>query len=111
MARLFEHPVSILFLILIIILLFGAKRLPDVASGIGKSLRIFKREVRDLADDDDRPGRADSTAPAQPQAPAPVVTPPAAGATGAPLTPPVVTPPAAPAPGTTAEPGTADPRP
>ncbi|QZN84215.1 twin-arginine translocase TatA/TatE family subunit [Cellulomonas sp. C5510] len=109
MARLFEHPVSILILILIIVLLFGSKRLPDLASGIGKSLRIFKREVRDLADDDDKPGRADATA--QPPV-APVVTPPAPGATGTPLAPPVVTPPpAAPAPGTTAEPGTTDPRP
>jgi len=53
MARLFEHPVSILFLILIIILLFGAKRLPDVAKRVGQSLKIFKNEVKDLREDDD----------------------------------------------------------
>jgi len=52
MGRLFEHPVTLVVLLVIVVLLFGAKRLPDLASGIGQSLRIFKREVRDLTDDD-----------------------------------------------------------
>ncbi|EUA42170.1 mttA/Hcf106 family protein [Mycobacterium xenopi 4042] len=30
------------------VLLFGAKRLPDAARSLGKSLRIFKSEVREL---------------------------------------------------------------
>jgi sec-independent protein translocase protein TatA len=33
-------------LILLAILLFGAKRLPDLARGLGRSLRIFKAEVK-----------------------------------------------------------------
>jgi sec-independent protein translocase protein TatA len=31
-----------------VIVLFGAKRLPDAARSLGKSLRIFKSEVREL---------------------------------------------------------------
>jgi sec-independent protein translocase protein TatA len=42
-------------LILLVALLFGAKRLPDAARGLGRSLRIFKAETRGLRDDDDAP--------------------------------------------------------
>lgn len=42
---------EILILIGIIVLLFGAKRLPDAARGIGRSLRIFKAETKGLHDD------------------------------------------------------------
>jgi sec-independent protein translocase protein TatA len=31
-----------------VIILFGAKRLPDAARSLGKSLRIFKSEIREL---------------------------------------------------------------
>lgn len=40
-----------LILALLLVLLFGAKRLPDAARGVGRSLRIFKAEARGLADD------------------------------------------------------------
>jgi sec-independent protein translocase protein TatA len=35
----------------VIILLFGAKRLPDAARSLGKSMRIFKAEVKELQND------------------------------------------------------------
>jgi sec-independent protein translocase protein TatA len=35
-------------LVVVVVLLFGAKRLPDAARSLGKSLRIFKAEVREL---------------------------------------------------------------
>ncbi|BCO35677.1 twin-arginine translocase TatA/TatE family subunit [Mycobacterium heckeshornense] len=35
-------------LAVVVVLLFGAKRLPDAARSLGKSLRIFKSEVREL---------------------------------------------------------------
>ncbi|MEI8260112.1 MAG: Sec-independent protein translocase subunit TatA [Actinomycetes bacterium] len=35
----------------IILLLFGAKRLPDAARGLGRSMRIFKAETKGLIDD------------------------------------------------------------
>ena len=40
------------FLVVVLILLFGAKRLPDAARSLGRSLRIIKAETRGLADDD-----------------------------------------------------------
>jgi len=37
-----------LILAVVVVVLFGAKRLPDAARSLGKSLRIFKSEVREL---------------------------------------------------------------
>ena len=39
-----------LIIALLVVLLFGAKRLPDAARGIGRSLRIFKSEVKGMSD-------------------------------------------------------------
>ncbi len=46
------RPTEILIILLIILLLFGAKKLPDLARGMGKSLRIFRAETRELRDSD-----------------------------------------------------------
>ncbi|CAB4906286.1 MAG: twin-arginine translocase TatA/TatE family subunit [Actinobacteria bacterium] len=43
---------EVLIIVLIIALLFGAKRLPDAARGLGRSLRIFKAETKGLIDGD-----------------------------------------------------------
>lgn len=43
---------ELLLILLIAVLLFGGKRLPDAARGIGRSLRIFKAELR--ADDEQK---------------------------------------------------------
>lgn len=40
-------------ILLIALLLFGGKKLPDLAQGLGKSLRIFKDEVKRKDDSDD----------------------------------------------------------
>ena len=37
----------------VIILLFGASKLPELARGSGRALRIFKAETKGLGDDDD----------------------------------------------------------
>lgn len=85
-----------LILLLIVVLLFGAKRLPDAARGLGRSMRIFKAETKGLTSDD-----APETPPA-PAAAAPVVAP--APAPVAVENPPVVPPvPAAPAPAAATE--------
>lgn len=42
---------EILIIIGLIVLLFGAKRLPDAARGLGRSLRIFKSETKGLVND------------------------------------------------------------
>ena len=51
-------PWHIIVLVVVLILLFGAKRLPDAARSLGRSLRIIKAETKGLVDDDsDRPRR------------------------------------------------------
>ena len=45
-------PWHIIVLVVVLILLFGAKRLPDAARSLGRSLRIIKAETRGLAEDD-----------------------------------------------------------
>ncbi len=42
-------------LAVVVVLLFGAKRLPDAARSLGKSMRIFKAEVKELNNDDSAP--------------------------------------------------------
>ena len=46
------QPWHILVLVVVLILLFGAKRLPDAARSLGRSMRILKAETRGLAEDD-----------------------------------------------------------
>lgn len=43
---------EIILILAVILLLFGAKRLPDAARGLGRSMRIFKSEVKAAQDDD-----------------------------------------------------------
>ena len=42
-----REPTHILLLVLVLVILFGAKRLPDSAKSVAKSLRIFKSEMKD----------------------------------------------------------------
>ena len=46
-------PTEIILIILVVLLLFGAKKLPELARGSGRALRIFKAETKGLLDDDD----------------------------------------------------------
>lgn len=62
MGRLFDSPAGLL-LILAVLLLFGSRKLPDAARGLGRSLRIFKAETQGLMSDND----GQSVPPAQPQ--------------------------------------------
>jgi len=59
-----------LIVVLVFVLLFGSKRLPDAARALGKSMRILKTEVKGLHDDDEAPA---TTAPA-PALPSPATT-------------------------------------
>ena len=56
---------ELLIIIAIVLLLFGAKRLPDAARGLGRSLRIFKAETKGLTE-----GESATDAPAVEQPPA-----------------------------------------
>jgi sec-independent protein translocase protein TatA len=44
MRALFDSPAAIILLLLVIVL-FGARRLPDSAKSVGKSIKIFKSEM------------------------------------------------------------------
>ena len=57
-------------LLAIILLLFGARRLPDLARGVAKSLKIFKSEVKDGDATPTTPGSAeDDGRPSAPETP------------------------------------------
>lgn len=45
-------PSHWVIILVVVLLLFGAKRMPDAARGIGRSLRIFKAETAALAEDE-----------------------------------------------------------
>ena len=44
---------ELLLVLAIVILVFGASKLPELARGSGRALRIFKAETKGLTDDDD----------------------------------------------------------
>ncbi|TQL04166.1 Sec-independent protein translocase subunit TatA [Cellulomonas sp. SLBN-39] len=51
----------ILIILVVVLLLFGANRLPGLAKSVGQSLKIFKSEVKDLTSDDDKPAEPATT--------------------------------------------------
>ncbi|MFF9037066.1 Sec-independent protein translocase subunit TatA [Streptomyces sp. NPDC014892] len=51
-------PTEIILILVVIILLFGAKKLPDMARSLGKSARILKSEAKAMKSD----GQDDTTA-------------------------------------------------
>ncbi|AEW95020.1 MULTISPECIES: Sec-independent protein translocase subunit TatA [Streptomycetaceae] len=71
------EPWHIILVVVVFILLFGYKKLPEAARGLGKSLRILKSETRAMRDDhssettsEDGSGTARPGALGSPQAPA-----------------------------------------
>ena len=45
-------PLHWIVIFVLLILLFGANKLPDIASNLGQSLKVFKKEVKELREDD-----------------------------------------------------------
>ncbi|MGW2303997.1 Sec-independent protein translocase subunit TatA [Streptomyces sp. NPDC001809] len=68
-------PTEIILILVVIILLFGAKKLPDMARSLGKSARILKSEAKAMKSDDQQSAPADppqaGTGTAAAQEPAP----------------------------------------
>ncbi|MFE7274809.1 Sec-independent protein translocase subunit TatA [Streptomyces sp. NPDC057623] len=64
-------PTEIILILVVIILLFGAKKLPDMARSLGKSARILKSEAKAMKEEDksaapaDPPANSDQQPPAQ----------------------------------------------
>ncbi|MEU9475939.1 Sec-independent protein translocase subunit TatA [Streptomyces sp. NPDC048191] len=46
------EPWHLLIVAIVVIMLFGSKRLPEAARGLGKSMRILKSEAKAMKDDD-----------------------------------------------------------
>ena len=44
------HMIVLLVLVLIV---FGSSKLPDIAKSVGQSMKVFKKEVKELRDEDD----------------------------------------------------------
>ncbi len=55
----FDNPIHILFLLLVLLLVFGAKRLPEMGSSLGSGLRGFKDALTS-----ERDGQPELTPPA-----------------------------------------------
>ncbi|HEV7943016.1 MAG TPA: twin-arginine translocase TatA/TatE family subunit [Solirubrobacteraceae bacterium] len=71
-----DNPLHILLLLLIVLLVFGAKRLPEIGRSLGTGLHEFKQSV---TGDHQQPTLTAAAPPAQPQpAPAQQAAPPAA---------------------------------
>ncbi len=48
-----DKPWFWIIIVIVVILLFGAPRLPALAKSLGQSMRIFRGEVKNLAKDDE----------------------------------------------------------
>jgi sec-independent protein translocase protein TatA len=77
MGDLFDSPWKIAIIAILIIVLFGAKKLPGAAKSLGQSMRILKHEVTSLHDDEPQSSSTSASAQVQPAA---VELPPAAPA-------------------------------
>lgn len=71
---------QIILILLVVLLMFGAKKLPDLAKGLGQGIKEFKKATRDIQDEvtkaanapdepPSRPAPPDSPRPAQPEPP------------------------------------------
>jgi sec-independent protein translocase protein TatA len=58
------EPWHLIVLVAVIALLFGSKRLPDAARGLGQSMRIFKSEMTEMKKKDEAEPAKPSSAPA-----------------------------------------------
>ena len=72
-------PLEIGLIILAILLLFGYKKLPDASRSLGRSLRIFKGEMKGMKDDDVRSKEAAQATPLRGEIAPPATATPASG--------------------------------
>lgn len=47
-------PTHIVVLLVLVLLVFGSSKLPDIARSVGQSMKVFKKEVKELRDDDSK---------------------------------------------------------
>jgi sec-independent protein translocase protein TatA len=54
-------PFEIIIIAVVLLLFFGAKRLPELAKGIGKSLKEFKKATQDVQDEIENSVKSDNS--------------------------------------------------
>ena len=59
--NLLDHPINLAIVVLVIVVVVGWKRLPDVSRSLGRSMRIFKSEVEEMKKDGQTPPSAASS--------------------------------------------------
>lgn len=52
---------ELIVILFIVLLLFGARKLPDLANSMGRSIKEFRKATRDALDDEDSDDEPDST--------------------------------------------------
>jgi sec-independent protein translocase protein TatA len=68
-GNLFDSPWKILLVAVVLIVLFGSRKLPHAARSLGQSMRILKKEVQSLHEDENEsPAQDGTSAPQLPQA-------------------------------------------
>lgn len=50
---------EIIFIVLIVLLLFGGKKIPELMRGLGRGVRSFKNGVNGIDEPDEKPGQND----------------------------------------------------
>ena len=48
-------PINIIVIVVLVVLLFGGKKIPELMKGLGKGIKEFKKATNELDDDDDEP--------------------------------------------------------
>lgn len=85
-----ESPSHWVIIAVVVVVLFGYKKLPEMSRSVGRSLRIFKTEMKGMGEDDSARGAADqppagqqiTVTPNPTSAVIPPVPPPVAGESG-----------------------------
>ena len=60
---LFDSPLKVLIIAIVVLVLFGSRKMPDAARSLGRSMRILKSEVSKIHDDDKQPEPTPTPAP------------------------------------------------
>ena len=72
---LFDSPSHVLIILVVLVVLFGAARLPKAAKSMGEAMRIFKKESAKMHEEDSSTPQVQSWTPEQVAAPQPQVAP------------------------------------
>jgi sec-independent protein translocase protein TatA len=66
MGELFT-PMHLMILAIVVLVLFGGKKLPELGKGLGEGYRGFKDGLKGVSDDINKPGETTHTTPSKPE--------------------------------------------